>query len=511
MRISSATSPDSRALANVSFSPARVSDDDGRALGPSPLWQRVVAAFPDLREYEMPCAADLPPHLIATPRQLVGSLMNWVRRGAIETTWEPVYQWFAAHAVCDDAVDIARFHAWKALSYRNNAALDPRHAAELFPTPLHATARQLESFRMCPYQHFARYGLGLNERRQRQVGPADLSRIFHDVLRQLVQELVDSDQSWQDLDDADAKRRLSRLTAHVGEYLRDELMLSTARNRYLLGHVEKTLALIASAQKSAAQRGGFRPAFVDIGFGSKPDDRMPPLTVRTPVGNETLLAGKIDRVDLLPDGSASALDYRLSADPLDAGGAYHGLYLQLLSYLLVLEKNGRHLTPEGNLSPAAAFCVGLSRSVRKDDPLDAPAPDDPRFHLMVKPRGIFDLARRQTIGQFPDRWKFRSDSAFHQEGRHRWPSRQFRRGRRRMNSPPCFATSSSRIGQIADEIMAGRIDIRPYRMGIDTPCPRCEFRALCRLEPSPGCYDDLETMKRDQMLQRVLEEQGKDS
>lgn len=486
-----------------------VSNPDGRALGPSPLWQRVMSAFPTLPEYEMPRAADLPPRLIATPRQLVGSLMTWVRQGATDPAWDPIYQWLATHAPCGDAVDVARYSAWKALSYRNDAALDPHHAAELFPSPLHATARRLETFRMCPYQHFARYGLGLSERRHHRVGPSDLSRIFHEVLRQLVTHLIDSGQSWPDLDDADAKRRLSRLTTRIGETLRDELMLSTARNRYLLGHVEKTLALVASAQKCAAQRGMFRPAFTEIGFGTKPTDRMPPLAIRTPAGNETLLAGKIDRIDLLADGSASALDYRLSPEPLDAAGAYHGLCLQLLSYLLVLEKNGQHLTREEKLSPAASFCIQLSRSVRKTDPQSAPSPQDPKFHLMIKPRGIFDLRvaaqldNQLTEGNYSDVVQLfikKGGAVGHQDRSDAAGGDEFTALLRHIEN---------HIGTIADEIMTGRIDILPYRMGTDTPCPQCHFRALCRLEPSPGCYDDLETMKRDQMLQRVLEEQGK--
>ena len=174
---------------------------------------------------------------------------------------------------------------------------------------------------------------------------------------------------------------------------------------------------------------------------------MPPLAIRTPAGNETLLAGKIDRVDLLPDGSASAMDYRLSADPLDAAGAYHGLYLQLLSYLLVLEKNGQHLTNEGNLSPAAAFCVQLSRSVRKDDPSKAPAPDEPKFHLMEKPRGIFDLRIARQLDNSLDRWKFRSGSAFHQKGRHCRASRQAPTPPAALNSPPCCVTSNIASGR----------------------------------------------------------------
>jgi ATP-dependent helicase/nuclease subunit B len=483
-----------------------VCDENGRAVNSSPLWQRVTAAFPTLRAIDMPRAADLPPRHIATPRQLMGSLMNWVRQGAADHAWEPIYQWLATLAPCNDAVDVARSHAWKALSYRNDAALEPGRAAQLFPSPLHTTARQLESFRMCPYQHFARHGLGLRQRRQRRVGPADLSRIFHGVLRQLVSELLDADQSWQDLDDV--ADRLSRLTARIGGQLNEELMLSTARNRYLLSHVEKTLSFVASAQKSAAQRGAFRPALVDIGFGSKQGDRMPHLSIRTPAGNEALLAGKIDRVDLLPDGSASAMDYRLRAEPLDAAGAYHGICLQLLSFLLVLEKNGRHLTHEGNLSPAAVFCVQLFRSVRKTDPQGAPGPEDPEFHLLVKPRGIFDL---RVAGQLDNSLTDGNSDVVQlfikKDG-------SVGRADNSDAAAPAEFTAllrhiESRIGQIADEIMTGRIDIRPYRMGIETPCPRCEFRALCRLEPSPGCYDDLEPMKRGQMLQQVLEEQGK--
>ncbi len=54
-------------------------DDDGRPTAPSRLWRRVVDAIPNAPIFPMRREDDLPPRLIATPRQLVCGLMRWVR------------------------------------------------------------------------------------------------------------------------------------------------------------------------------------------------------------------------------------------------------------------------------------------------------------------------------------------------------------------------------------------------------------------------------------------------
>ena len=280
-------------------------------------------------------------------------------------------------------------------------------------------------------------------------------------------------------------------------------MLSTARNRYLLDHAERTLALVANTQKTAAGRGSFRPAFLDVRFG--PGDKLPPIAIQTPAGNQTLLSGKIDRIDLHPDGSACAIDYRLRASALNAAGAYHGLSLHLLTYLLLMEKHGAQLGGNQTLTPAAAFCVQLLRSVERDDPETAPSPDDPQFHLRTKPRGLFDhriaqhLDTNLTEGSSDVVHLFikKDGSVGRANQTDSVPADQF---------PKLLRHVERRIAQLTDEIIAGKIDIRPYRIGTETPCPHCEFRPLCRLEPSPGCYDDLEPMNREQFFERIADE-----
>ena len=179
-----------------------------------------------------------------------------------------------------------------------------------------------------------------------------------------------------------------------------------------------------------------------------------------------------------------------------------------LTYLLVLEASGERLTGKP-LTPAAAFYLQLLRGLQNvDHPDDALDPADPLFHLRHKPRGVFDgrflsaldsqvqsgeksdvvNARLKQDGQFG--YRDASDAADAQE----------------------FSTLlgfvRTRLGQIADEVIAGRIDVAPYRIGRTTPCPRCEFRPVCRFDPAVDGYRHLTPLKRSEMLDRMTGRKG---
>jgi ATP-dependent helicase/nuclease subunit B len=296
------------------------------------------------------------------------------------------------------------------------------------------------------------------------------------------------------------------LTNELGAKLRGELMISTARNRYLLDRIERTLNLVAAAQKAAAQRGDFRPARTDVRFGEEPGAKLPPLILPTPGGREVRISGKIDRVDLLADGSAAAIDYRLWGGGLEAPQTFHGLSLHLLTYMLVLQQNGRHLAG-GRLTPAAAFCVQLARKMRRQNLQESLSPDDPRFHLFHKPRGIFDLAVANKLDRNLTQGGSDVVQVFiRKDGSVGYPQSSDAASGQELTA--LLRHVERRIGELADRMIAGEIGIRPYRIGRTTPCPRCQFRDLCRFEPRPGSYDDLPPMTRDEMLRKVLEETG---
>ncbi|MDB5171885.1 MAG: ATP-dependent deoxyribonuclease subunit, partial [Phycisphaerales bacterium] len=402
---------DERLLGYIAFTQASeclylsrpLSDGSNRRLSPSPFWQRVRELFPDFEVVTLARQHTDDVHQISTPRQLVTGLMRWVRidpakrqadgsaGGASETNvqdpWPALYQWFATHHATGD-IALLRERAWPALRYTNDAALAADVRESLFVAPLSVGIAQLETYAACPFKHFARYGLRLQAREGDEVGAQDLGRIYHQLLEKLVAQALITRPDAQTEPLPITGEMIRSAARAAGHALRGEIMLGSARNRYLLARVERTLEQVLATQRELMKRSRFRPAHAGVAFGE--GGRLPALRVTTPRGHEVNLHGKIDRVDThQDDGKFAVFDYKLSVAPLSLQKVYHGLSLQLLTYLLVLQSGGEQFAGRP-LSPAAGFYLQLLRFFgdvkHPDEALD---PTDPRFLLALKPRGVF--------------------------------------------------------------------------------------------------------------------------
>jgi ATP-dependent helicase/nuclease subunit B len=488
-----------------------LTDASGKPLGPGLLWQRMLELFPKLK----PVRDD--GEEIGTPRQLVTGLMRWVweekreasgERREEDGTFAALYQWLATHPPVDDSIDVMRFRAWKALQYRNEAALSRSVVSKLFASPLRASVTRIETFAACPFKHFARFGLGLRERADDQeVSSLDLGNVFHHVLERIVATMLRERKGWADLPEDQRRELIASFAQQVGQDLRGEILLSNARNRYLLARIEKTLEQVTAAAGAAAKRGKFSPAFAELSFG-RDGDRLDPLEIDTPAKRKLLLQGKIDRVDWIEEQAAVAVvDYKLTGSALSLDRVYHGLSLQLLTYLLVLRESGHKLTGH-KLTPAAAFYVKLLRQledVKHPDQVKCDEPDD--LDLKVKPRGIFEggflpgldidcetgqskviSAFKKKDGTFGNRGS--TDVAEHSE------------------FDALLGHVRQRIAELGDAILDGVIDIRPYQIRQLSPCPYCEFRPLCRFDPAVNRYKVLSPMGREEVLAKVSQGAG---
>lgn len=479
-----------------------LADEEGRPAEPSSFWLRIQALFPQARLTTLPPAHEPSASSVATPRQLVTSLMRWVRHDpdpladAGGEAWPALYEWFAAHRGSGDAIDAMKRRAWVALQYSNSAALSPQVGSMMFASPLNATVSQLEAFAACPFQHFLRYGLHLRDRDAQQVTAQDLGRLYHDLLerglRDVMRRRAQGDSS------ARLEQAIEQFVEEIAGQIRDELMLSSARNRYLLERTRKTLDLAAKAQREIARRGLFRPAHVGIAFGS--GAAMPALRLATPAGGELLLHGKIDRVDRVEGSEDAALiDYRTGPSKLPIGMVLHGLSLQLLAGLLVLESNGQRIAGR-KLDPAAAFYLQLVRKIEPvDHPDDAPPPSDPKWHLKLKPRGLFD---RRCLGAL-DKGLVQGPSdvvaaSINKDGS---------LGRRNTSDAAdgeefraILRIVAHKMAELGDGILSGKIDIAPYRLNQTSPCPRCAYRGVCRFDPAINRYNHLTSLTREDVL-----------
>ena len=63
-----------------------------------------------------------------------------------------------------------------------------------------------------------------------------------------------------------------------------------------------------------------------------------------------------------------------------------------------------------------------------------------------------------------------------------------------------------RMGELADALIDGTIDVAPYRLNKNTPCSWCEYKSVCRYEIDTQPPRALETLERADVLSRVVEE-----
>ncbi len=158
---------DERLLAYVAFTRASnrlivtraLSDKGGRPTSPSPFWNELLRLFPTITIDHIPRFSQARPDSIGTPRQLVTALMRWVRRGdsddASQEPWSALYQWLATYTCCDDAVDVMRFRAWKALSYSNEANLSDELRRQTVPFPAEIHRGSTRNARRLPFPSFS--------------------------------------------------------------------------------------------------------------------------------------------------------------------------------------------------------------------------------------------------------------------------------------------------------------------------------------------------------------------
>jgi ATP-dependent helicase/nuclease subunit B len=497
---------DERLLGYVAFTRASerlvltrpAATDGGRATEASPLWRRLRDLLPAAEPTALPPRRHLTLADAWTPRQLVVALMEWARGGpgAAEGN-EAAYQWFAT---CADAGSVGSMRrlAWRALGYSNHAELSPAASRALFPPPLRATAARLETFAACPFRHFLRYGLALAEREPPGVTGLDLSNVYHHVLQSLHALALERGIDLSDPAAPASDATIHALVADVGRSLRGELMISSARNAYLLDRVERTLREVVAAHREMLRRGAMRPRGAGVSFG--PGAAVPPVVVKTASGSEAAVHGSIDRVDALPDGSAvAAYDYRLGSRSLSLQEVYYGLSLQLLTGLLALGAAGRR--------PAAAFYLQTTRGISPvKHPDDALPPDDPKHLLRVKPRGVVEARSVNAL-----------DSSLGAGGKSDVIQVTINKdgtfGNRRASDvaePAEFeallAHVGKKLGELADGVLSGEVDVHPYRIGTDTPCPACGYRSVCRFEPAADRYRNLAPMGKEEVLGRLTHE-----
>ena len=450
-------------------------DEEGRALGPSPLLRRMHALFPGLQ----PVACGEP-----EARHLVGGSLDLelaaaaLRRDGSDALWRAVWRYYAA----DPAYAEARRRIDQGLRFAPNAApLAHASLRRLYGRTLRGSVSRLEKFRLCPFSYFAAYGLRLSRRRTYELTPADRGDLFHHVLASVGEHIRSHGIDWADVGEPLAGMLVDAALAEYLPRFLSGIMKSTARYAYLQGRIRAALVAAVLLTARSLCSGDFRPVAFELPFGSNEAGALPVFSLELDDGRLLQLSGRIDRVDMAEraDGQAAyfrVVDYKTGDVSLAREDIAAGLRLQLLVYLQVVLANSARFTA---CAPAAA---GLYYAPVRDS-LEAvsdaaAAEQEPaglklagltvadRDAVLLADRDIHGQSRLIPVGYNPERDSFYSRPA--------------------PLTGDELANMQAQLLQVLKEtataMLDGMIRVSPLADEDRDACAFCDFRAVCGFE-----------------------------
>lgn len=402
-------------------------------------------------------------------------------------------RWFAGTDAYSDRLT-------KALAGRTHHMKKERLSSDsidkMYGKTLLNTVSRLEQFSRCPFAHFARYGLGANEREAYEITMPQLGLVFHRVIELFSKRVIDRQIAWSDITDAIRETWVSEI---VDITVADDVHIvffDSERNRFRIERLKKILSQTLKVIGYQISQGSFEPVSAEWQF--KGDDKeIEALNVPLNRGKSMCLLGTIDRVDMYQNDSAkyiTIVDYKSSNQDFDLADMYHGLQLQLIVYLnAAVEVTAK--SSEREVKPAGVFYFKI------DDPFIEAAEsmdDEQREKEILKKfrlKGVV-LSDDEIIRHLDS--KFTKESAVipvkrNKTGELSGTSKTVTEDD--LNIIRSYIADKTKV--LGNEVIGGVIEPKPFKKKDLTACEYCEYASICGFDSKlPGHeYNELRSEK----------------
>ncbi|NQT00610.1 MAG: exodeoxyribonuclease V subunit gamma [Planctomycetes bacterium] len=389
-----------------------------------------------------------------------------------------------------------------AINYDNRARLNSDVVAELFGRQIQSSATRLTTFAACPYQYFARYTLRLEERKEFKFEPLDLGAFYHNVLDALLKTLNEQKKDFATIENEELLKILKEQAEQV---IQANSFISNFRRRsphnaYIISSAADVLEDFVLAVGQMVRAGSFRPSLSEISFGRAKDalETLGKYELALPDDRSVSLNGKIDRLDIADvDGENIALvfDYKRSVNRAKFGWSEfcHGLEIQLPLYMLAV----RNAAGSKIKNIAGAFYMPVEVSPEKTTLDEIPKKTE---KYAYKAKGIFngELFRQLDNSDSNSFYNFFVTKKGDQYGRKNTSG-----ALEPVDFEKLLKFAEKKIIESAGQILSGRIDVRPYRLGGKSPCSYCKYNSVCRFDWQINDYKPLISLGKRQVLEMM--------
>jgi ATP-dependent helicase/nuclease subunit B len=480
-----------------------LADSEGKALRPSLLIDRLRQLYPGLTvKIQTMDSAQADDHYFLAPdssfKYLAENLRQALDGKKLSPRWAAAFNWFKAQPEWEFQVNRLN----EALVFSNRPGqLEQKHCQQLFGALPNASVSRLELYAACPFAHFVRYGLRPLERQSFEVQAPDVGELFHQAILDFTVEMRDKGLGWQQLEMEQSYQIMDTVMENLLPVYGEGVFLSTCRYRYLGQRLKRVGQRAVWTLARHLQSGDFVPLGYEMRFG--PGGAFPAVEVELANGETLLLEGRIDRVDVYRQGSQQyvrIIDYKSGPRDVDMSEIYYGLSLQLLIYLKAVLQGLK--TPGVNNRPGGIFYFHI------DDPLiesdqDVVAEIEKKLAAKLRLRGLVledaevIRAMDRDIGGYSQVVPagLNGDGSFNKNSAV-LTLEQFE---------IILQHVENRVKYMSQGIMAGNIELTPYKKGNKKACSYCRYHPICHFDSlfAANRYRQLSAVDRDQLMQLI--------
>ncbi|SMB96531.1 DNA helicase/exodeoxyribonuclease V, subunit B [Desulfonispora thiosulfatigenes DSM 11270] len=504
-----------------------LADSEGKALRPSLVINRIKELFPEIKEEIIgidPSGND-DLRFISHPNKTLsyfGSKIRDLQDGLeVNNLWWAVYNWFLKDPYQEKLEKII-----EGFNHKNEANPIPASIiSKLYQNPLRISVSRIEKYHSCPFSHFLTYGLSLREREVYKFQSPDLGQFFHQAMEKFALELKNRGQDWADITKKQSEDIINNIANEITPTLQNQILLSSARYRFLTQKFQKTLQRSVSVLKEHARRGNFRPIGVEMNFGFN-DTELPGLKFTLEEGSIMEVVGQIDRVDAsISDEKCflRVIDYKSGQAGLSLIEVYYGLKLQLLTYLDVVLSHFEKVMGEKEVLPAGVFYFYLRNPIIKaNKPLSMEEIEEELLKslkmngLSLADIEVFQLTDQETsLGASPlIPVEINKEGQKVLKGENDIGSKDSKDLFTKRSKVVTKEQIKSIINYIrkliinsGQEMLSGNVSLTPYQFKNASACTYCAFKTVCQFdtELNDNKYREIKDIKEEEIWERLKE------
>lgn len=427
--------------------------------------------------------------------------------------WKQLYSWYLEQDKFNGTL----------FDYVNAACCPPRNsqiskavAKALYGTPMIGSITRLEQYAACAYAHFLSYGLRLKEREEFKLTMPDLGNIFHAVLELYSNELKDRQTSWNEIKEEERQQLVDQCVDKVTEQYGNTIFKSNQRNEYVIKRIQRIAKRTLWALTKQVSKGDFVPKGYEMKFSFMEDIKATHIHLSD--GDEMGLTGRIDRLDTYEEDNSiyvKIIDYKSGKKVFRILDLYYGLEMQLAVYLDAAMEQVQKNNPEKEVVPAGIFYYGI------DDPIVEKNSFMEVEQSILKELRVNGLVNEDQAVICHMDSDFTGDEGMKASVKSNViPVETLKNGLFSKNSSVAGKEEfhnmvhyiKKLMSQYGNEIVSGKADINPYKLGDKTACDYCSYKGICQFDKkwSGHKFRELEQIEEKEIWRQINGEGGMD-